>query len=208
MKVKLNFNSLSLTEKIARARLIVQNMTANPANFPNPMPKLGEVTIVIDAAEQAYNAALQARDLSKQRTAEMEQQEEALDEMAGRLANFVESASGGKEEIILSAGMDVRSPNLATGQPPAPPTSLTATTGDHDGEIDLTWNASSTAKSYIVQSSPNPPTDGSWTQEVIVSTSKATIKGLVSGEKRWFRVAAVGSAGTSGWSDPAMKMAP
>lgn len=208
MKVKLNFKSLTMTEKIARARLIVQNMTANADRFPNPMPRLSEVTAVIDAAEQAYNAALQARDLSKQRTAELAEQEDALDEMAGRLASFVESASGGKEEIILSAGMDVRAPNLATGQPPAPPASLSATTGDHEGEIDLSWNASPNAKSYIVERSPNPQTDNSWTQADVVSTSKATIKGLKSGDKYWFRVAAVGSAGTSDWSDPAMKMAP
>lgn len=207
-KVKLNFSALSVSEKIARARIIVQNMTANAVNFPNPMPALADVTAVIDAAEQAYNAALKARDISKQRTAELEQQEEALDDMASRLAGFVESASGGKEEIILSAGMDVRTPAVVSGQPPAAPTSLAATAGDHEGEIDLVWNASSNARSYVVQSSPNPPTDSSWAQANIVTVSKTTIGGLVSGAKYWFRVAAVGGGGQSGWSDPAMKMAP
>jgi hypothetical protein len=207
-KVKLNFKSLSMPEKITRARIIVQNMTTNAVNFPNPTPKLSDVTVVIDAAEQAYNAALIARDISKQRTAELEQQVDALDTMAGRLASFVESASGGKEDIILSAGMEVRAPSLASGQPPAAPTSLTATTGDHEGELDLTWNASSNAKSYIVERSPNPPTDTSWSQAAVVTTSKTTIDGLTSGAKYWFRVAAVGGSGQSGWSDPAMKMAP
>lgn len=207
-KVKLNFDALSVSEKIARARIIVQNMTTNAANFPHPTPALGDVTVVIDAAEQAYNAALVARDLSKQRTAELEVQVAALDEMAARLAGFVESASGGKEEIILSAGMSVRAPSLASGQPPADPSSLTPTTGDHEREVDLSWNASTNAKSYIVQFSPNPPTDTSWTQAAVVTVSKATISGLTSGTKYWFRVAAVGSGGQSGWSDPALKMAP
>lgn len=208
VKVKLNFNALSMTEKIARARLIVENMTANAATFPNPTPNLGDVTAVINAAEQAYHATLQARDLSKQRTAELAKQEDALDAMAARLASFVESASGGKEEIILSAGMDVRASNLSSGQPPSPPSSLNATTGDHEGEIDLTWNAVANARSYIVQSSPNPPTNSSWTQAAIVSISKATVSGLTGGDKYWFRVAAVGSAGNSDWSDPAVRMAP
>lgn len=207
-KVKLNFDALSVSEKIARARIIVQNMTANAANFPHPTPALADVSAVIDAAEQAYNAALIARDISKQRTAELEQQEEALDDIASRLAGFVESASGGKEEIILSAGMDVRAPAIVSGQPPAVPSSLTATIGDKDGEIDLSWNASTNAKTYIAQVSPNPPTDSSWAQAALVTVSKATISTLVSGTKYWFRVAAVGAGGQSGWSDPAMKMAP
>ncbi|MDX6692428.1 MAG: hypothetical protein QOF02_31 [Blastocatellia bacterium] len=208
VKVKLNFNALSISEKITRARIIVQNMTANTVNFPNPTPKLAEVTAVIDAAEQAYNAALTARDISKQRTAELEQQEDALDEMASRLVGFVESASGGKEDIILSAGMDVRAPSLASGQPPAIPSSLAPTTGDKDGDVDLSWNASSNARSYVVQSSQTPTVETSWTQAAIVTTSKTTISGLVSGTKYWFRVAAVGGGGQSGWSDPAVKMAP
>jgi hypothetical protein len=207
-KVKLNFSALSIVEKIARARLIVQNMTANAASFPNPTPTLAEMTAAIDAAEQAYNAALTARNISKQRTAELATQEDALDEMAARMAGFVESASGGKEEIILSAGMDVRAPNVPTGQPPAPPTSLSATTGDKEGEVDLSWNASANAKSYIVQSSPNPPTETSWTQLAVVTTSKTTIGKLASGTKSWFRVAAVGAGGQSAWSDPAMAFAP
>jgi hypothetical protein len=33
------------------------------------------------------------------------------------------------------------------------------------------------------------------------------VTGLTSGKKYWFRVRAVGTAGFSGWSDPAVKMA-
>ncbi|HEX8162016.1 MAG TPA: fibronectin type III domain-containing protein [Pyrinomonadaceae bacterium] len=38
--------------------------------------------------------------------------------------------------------------------------------------------------------------------------SQATIEGLTSGKKYWFRVAAVGPNGQSGWSNPATKLAP
>jgi hypothetical protein len=207
-KVKLNFARLSPSEKITRARLIVKGMGENAVKFPNPMPKLADVTAAIDAAEQAYNDALEARTLSKQRTATLVQQEEALDEMMSRMVGYVESASGGDEQTILSAGMDVRAPATATGQPPAVPSSLVATAGDLEGEIDLSWNASPNASSYIVQSSPNPPTDSSWAQATVVTASKTTVGGLASGSKHWFRVAAVGAAGQSAWSDPTLKMAP
>lgn len=35
-----------------------------------------------------------------------------------------------------------------------------------------------------------------------------TISGLTSGVRYWFRVAAIGASGQSGWSDPATKIAP
>ena len=64
------------------------------------------------------------------------------------------------------------------------------------------------AQSYIVEMSPNPPTNTSWTQVDVVTASKCTVSKLESGTKYWFRVAAVGSGGRGAWSDPAVKMAP
>ncbi len=207
-KVKLNFRKLSITEKISRARRIVDAITDNAASFPNPVPTLADVTAAIDAAEQANNAAVDARAVSKQRTSVLEEKDSELTDAVTRLASYVESASGGREDVILSAQMDVRAPALQSNEPPDAPTNLTATFGDLDGEIDLSWNAMRGAQSYIVQMSPNPPTDTSWTQAAVVTISKHTVNGLVSGNKYWFRVCAVGAGGQSGWSDPAAKIAP
>ncbi|HEV7473405.1 MAG TPA: fibronectin type III domain-containing protein [Pyrinomonadaceae bacterium] len=38
--------------------------------------------------------------------------------------------------------------------------------------------------------------------------SSFTVTGLTPGTRYWFRVAAVGAGGQSGWSDPASKIAP
>jgi len=38
--------------------------------------------------------------------------------------------------------------------------------------------------------------------------SSATVPGLTSGTRYWFRVAGVGTAGQGAWSDPATKVAP
>jgi Fibronectin type III domain len=207
-QVKLNFRKLSVTEKIARARQIVKAMTDNSASFSNPIPPLADITASIDAVEQANADTLKARALSKQRTAILEEKVDVLDDGMIRLASFVNAASGGKEEVILSAGMDVRTAAVPSNFVPDAPNTITPTMGDHEGEIDLAWNAKQGAQSYIVQSSPNPPKDDSWTQVAVVTASKCTITGLTSGTKYWFRVAAVGSGGQSGWSDPAVKMAP
>ncbi|HEX8494332.1 MAG TPA: fibronectin type III domain-containing protein [Pyrinomonadaceae bacterium] len=207
-KVKLNFQRFSITEKLARARLIVEKMTANAASFPNPMPALAAVTAAIDAAEQAHQNALEARALSKQRTAALEELEEDLDEMVRRLMGYVESASAGREDVILSAGMEVRDLPSPIGAVPGVPTSMSPTMGDQEGEIDLSWNAVPYAQSYIVDVSPSPATDDSWEQAAVVTTSSTTVQGLTSGSKYWFRVKAVGPGGQSGWSDPVMKMSP
>lgn len=207
-KVRLNFSKLTVTEKVARTRQVVEAMTTNSASFPNPMPALADVTAAVNALEQANADAAEARAVSKQRTAALEEKEDALDALMSRLASFVDSASGGKEEIILSAGLDVRAPSLVSNVPPGAPTNLVLTMGDVDGEIDLAWNSAQGAQSYVVQMSPNPPNDSSWTQAAVVATSKHSINNLTSGTKYWFRVAAVGVGGQSGWSDPAVKMAP
>lgn len=206
-KIKLNFRRLPVLEKIVRARQIVNAMTANPA-FPTPTPALAVVTAAIDAVEQANAKALAARALSKERTTALEVRESELIAEVTRLAGYVESASGGDERIILSAAMNPRAPATAANAPPSAPVGLTATIGDQDGEIDLSWNATQGAQSYIVQFSPNPPTDTSWTQATVVTASKCTVGNLTSGSKYWFRVSAVGAGGQSGWSDPRTKMAP
>lgn len=206
-KIKLNFRKLSVSEKIARARQIVDAMTDNPA-FPTPTPALAQVTAAITAVEQANAQALEARALSKQRTAALEDVESDLIDEVTRLASYVESASGGRDDVILSAAMDVRAQGTIPSTPPTAPVNLTATTGDQDGEVDLSWNAAQGAQSYIVQVSPNPPTDTSWTQAAVVTASKCTVENLTSGSKYWFRVRAVGAGGQGGWSDPTTKMAP
>ena len=135
------------------------------------------------------------------------QKEEALDGVLGQLANYVESISGGDETKITSAGMDVRAAQTATGDLPAPET-LATSTGDRDGELDLSWDKVNKARSYIVERSPDPPTAVSWQHAAVATRSQTTIGGLTSGTKYWFRVAAIGPNGQSPWSNPAAKIAP
>jgi fibronectin type III domain protein len=85
---------------------------------------------------------------------------------------------------------------------------LGATAGDHDGEIDLSWDTVDGAKSYVIEQSLDPPTVTSWGHAGVSTKSSAAINGLTSGTRYWFRVAAVNANGTSGWSDPATKIAP
>jgi predicted phage tail protein len=80
--------------------------------------------------------------------------------------------------------------------------------GDHDGELDASWDTVAGAKSYVIEISDDPPTPASWRHAGVSPKSKFTVEGLESGKRYWIRVAAINAAGQSGWSNPATKMAP
>jgi len=205
-QIKLNFSRLSIPEKVARARQIVAAMTGN-THFTTPQPTL---VAIIDAADQLEAAAGEvqtARQIAKTKTTIQNSKEDALTKLVSQEAGYVTAVSGGDEAIIQSAGMDVRAPSGSVAIPP-PPQALSATAGDHDGQMDLSWDPVTSATSYAVETSPDPPTATSWTHSGVSTKSTFTATALQSGSRTWFRVAAVNPAGQSGWSDPATKIVP
>lgn len=205
-KVKLDFKRLPISDKIVRAQQIVRNLTGNP-DFPTPNPPLAQVTAAIQLLETKAVSAQAARQAAQAATAEQNDAEAALDRVMDQVGGYIESVSSGDEAKIISAGVSVRSSTSAPRELTAP-SALAATEGDHDGEIQLHWDRVGAARSYVIERSPDPPTDASWVHEKVVTTSSTTISGLTRGAKYWFRVAAIGASGQSGWSDPATKIAP
>jgi hypothetical protein len=205
-KVKLNFRRLSVAEKIAKAQQIVTALTGN-ASFPNPNPPLATITTGTNSLSGAYATALAAKAALKAAVADQSAKEDALDQLISQIASYVESVAGMDETLINSAGMDAKAPPSAP-QMPDTPSSLESTVGDHDGQIDLSWDPVSGAKSYVIQQSADPPTTTSWAHDSTSTKSSTTVDGLTSGTRYWFRVSAVGPRGQSGWSDPATKIAP
>jgi Fibronectin type III domain len=205
-KVKLDFRRLPVADKVIKGQQLVASLTGN-ASFPTPHPPLAQITAAIDGLQMAVTDAQVARQAARAKTAEQNDKEAALDKLMTQLAAYIESTSGGDETLIKAAGADVRS-LAASSEGLTAPTALAATEGDHNGEIDLHWNRVNRARSYVIERSADPPTDSSWTHEKVVTTSSATMSGLTRGAKYWFRVAAIGASGQSGWSDPATKIAP
>lgn len=207
-KVKLNLRSLSPTEKTAKARQIVSSLTGNP-DFTTPHPPLTQIAAAAEALDGAFADVQAAKQSVLTKSSVMRELSDALDGQLKQLAAYIESISGDDESKILSAGVGVR--NVVTsgiGTPLVAPTGLSATEGDHDGEIDLNWDKVKNAKSYVIERSADPPTATSWTYETTSSRSSSTIVGLTSGTRYWFRVAAVVTTGQTGWSDPSTKIAP
>jgi len=204
-KAKLNFRGLSIPLKIAKAKQIAAAMTGN-ANFPNPHPPLADITAVINATESKSAEKEATVQLGKTQTTELAALEDQLDAMMNQIVSHVDSVSGGDEAKILSAGLDTRAAATATTQPPPQRAALDVTAGDRDGELDASWDTVAGAKSYVIETSEDTPTG--WKHAGVSTKSKFTIEGLQSGKRYWIRVAAINTAGQSGWSDPATKIAP
>lgn len=207
-KIKLNLRNLPVQEKIAKARTIITSITGNP-NFPTPTPTLAAATSATNGLETSAATVQTTKAKLKTDFSDQNEKEDFLDKIMTQLAAYVESVAGDDETMIHSAGMDTKSSakGPSTSQPTLP-AALTATAGDHDGEIDLSWDTVPKAKSYVVEKSADPPTETSWQHAGVSPKSRFTVTGITSGTRCWFRVAAVSTGGQSGWSDPAMKIAP
>jgi hypothetical protein len=206
-KAKLNFRNLSVGAKIAKSKQIVAALTGNP-NFPNPIPALAAVTAVITNTEAKAAERDAAQQVAKVKTTELNNSVDELDGLMSQLAAHVDNVAGGDEAKILSAGLDTRAAATSTTEPPPPPSALDSTIGDREGELDASWDTVAGAKSYVIETSEDPPTPTSWKHSGVSTKSRFTIAGLQSGKRHWIRVAAINSAGQSGWSDPATKIAP
>lgn len=205
-KVKLNFRRLPVPEKLTKGRQIITSVTGNP-KFTNPVPPVATLTTAINELEAAYAAAQTAKHAWRNAVDVQTAKSDAVDQVFSQCASYVESVAGADESVISSAGMD---PKSTGGAPtlPEPPTGIEVTEGDHEGELDISWDSVSNAKSYLIQRSTDPNNSANWTHAGTSTKSSTTIAGLASGTRYWFRVCAVGAVGQSGWSDPGTKIAP
>jgi hypothetical protein len=205
-RVRLNLRGLNVPAKIAKGRHIVTSMTDNK-NFATPTPPLTEVTAALVALETAAAQVQLARSEVTTRTVNQDNAESRLDQLLTQLAGYVESVAGKDDTVITSAGMETKAAP-STPTLPSVPQAVSAAAGDHDGELLLWWKPVPNAKSYVIESSTDPATTTSWEHAGIATSATKTITNLKSGTRFWFRVAAVGAGGQSGWSEHATKVAP
>jgi hypothetical protein len=198
--VKLGFSNYSTSDKIQVSRNIVLKMTGN-AKFPTPAPALASISTTATALETAYEAA---RDGGKSKTVAVRLQVTALNALMSQLTAYVQQASGGDEATILSSGMEVRAPRTPP-QPMLSPAALMVLTGKMEGTVLLKWKHVIGAKSYVIQQSA----DGATAWAIVASSTKsnATVAGLTTGSRIWFRVAALGPKGQGPWCEPTRGMA-
>ncbi len=202
---KLGTSELTVPAKALYLRRLAAGVTNNP-NITAPSPTPAELIAEAETLEIGYNEAQSARLASKSKTAELDIQNAAADLLVANLASFVDAASKGDALIIESTGFAVRSTPSPIGELPAP-IDLQVTPSEHSGSADLKWKSARGSVSFAVERAE----DAAALEYKVIgnSTKRATsLNSMVSGKKYWFRVAAVGSAGQSAWSDPVPLFAP
>jgi hypothetical protein len=187
-------NTTTIPEKIQKARAIISRMEGN-SNFSNPNPALAESAAATTALENAYE---EARDGSRLKKIEMQLRDSELKGLIKLLGAYVQNISGGEEAIIVSSGFDAK---RARSAPVAAdnPTGVHGNATNHAGEVMIRWDKTIGAKSYIAEMSIDGAT---WTSCGASTSTKLVVGGLVGGSKPLFRIAAIGSTGLSGWSEP------
>ena len=179
----------------------------NNAGFANPTPALADVTARLDQLEKAFASVQAAKSEVSTRVVTQDNAATDVDQILTQLAGYVESVAGRDDTIITSAGMETKA-SRTPPTTPGEPGSVGAVAGTHEGVILLSWKPVPNAKSYTIESSTDPATATSWTHVAIATSAAKAISNLKSGTRYWFRVAAIGAGGQSGWSEHATKVAP
>ena len=205
-QISLNISKLSIADLLQTANNIKTAMTGN-ATFATPNPTLTAIGTLITNLTNANNTYQTSVNTTKQNLTLRDDAAEALIAGLNALVGYVQSIAGGDAAKIQSAGMAVKSARTPATVPDMV-ANLSITAGDNAGELDLQWDPANGAKTYEIQTSPDPVTATSWVSQPSVTKSKTVVLGLTSGARMWARVRAVNAAGQGAYSDMATKIVP
>ncbi len=186
-KVKMGFYGLSVPEQIERARHIHDEMTGN-TNYTTPVPALTIVDGAITALETAYN---NSRGRDKNEVAIMNLRRKELLVIISQLAAYVQEASGGDAEKILSSGYAV-----AKAKTPHPDTAgavnnVRLSDGSVSGKIRVDFDKADNAVLYVIITSLSADMSNKEPKGITSKTHKE-IGNFDPGTTVWVKVIALG----------------
>ena len=195
-KVKMGLTTKTTNQLIPYIQNHIEMMTGNP-NFTTPQPPAADFLTLFNAYQEAALAAINAESAWKDAVAARDQLRTDITAAMTVRGAYVQEASNGNRQVILSSGLGAKNP-------PTPVTSLAAPTNlriDLNGEAGLMkirWDVVPNAKTYALQCSRDV-TPRVW--EPLDSGTKTLVtKTLEVGVTYVFRVAAIGKPGQSNWS--------
>jgi hypothetical protein len=204
--VKLSLKSQSVPEKIEFATRVGGALVENEATFPEPPVAGADLQDLATALQEALVNVESARATLRVNLILQRAAEEAVDAALTNDGQYVQTVSGGDAAIIALAAIGVSQGRNRRG-PVKAPEALEARTGASAGEIVLRWTPVADAMSYVTQVRLNPELSA-WHLAGGSSKAKTSVKKLTSGQKYFFRVAAIGTAGQGNWSAEASSFAP
>jgi len=207
-EIELELRDLSVPELIALGSRLANGL-ANNENFPNPEPPIDQLNGILQEMKEKQEEY-------RQRRLQLSEFKMGRDAMVKRLktalstgVNYVQKASGGDSKKIISANLPFEHGiDLWPFNDPKQVTELSASAGDHPGEIDLVWDPVRGADGYEIEISRDLGWPEKWSSCAASARSKTTLEQLDSRQRYWFRVRAVSEKGVGTWSDPVTKFAP
>ncbi len=209
VKVKLELTLKPDSDLLTFAQAHETAVTGN-ANFTTLLPAATAFTSVRAAYATALGAFNTAQAAAKLATQNKDTARQALETMLTARGNYVEltaNAAADPVAVIESANFSSRSAKTPAGVP-AQVMNLAVTAGDHDGELNAQWDPITGAKTYEVQTSPDPFTATSWSKTKSVTKSAVVLGGFTSGARIWVRVRAISAGGDGNWSSEISKIVP
>jgi hypothetical protein len=208
-KVKLELNKKPDSDLHTFAQSHETAMTDNP-NFTTPLPPVTAFTAVRASYGTALGTFNTAQAAAKLATTNKDTARAALELALTQRGNYVELTAATTADpvaAIKSANFSSRASKTPSGVP-AQVMNLSVTAGDHDGELKAQWDPVPYAKTYEVQTSPDPFTATSWSKTKSVTKSLAVLPNLTSGSRIWVKVRAIGSGGEGNYSSEISKIVP
>lgn len=202
--VELHLDGMTAAELLAVSSHVASELEGN-LHFHTPSPPLSELRGLMGALEDAQEEYRQLRLRLNEMKAARDVVMQTLKTALKAEADYVVKTSGGDEAKIESAGLHpatqgFRMPSERVSQV----MELSSSAGDEPNEVDLTWDKVRCAIGYEVEICRESE-ELEWGACTTAVQSSATIWGLESGVRHWFRVRATGKTGPGAWSDTVTK---
>lgn len=195
-KVKMELSAKNNNQLIPYIQNHIEMMTGN-TNFPTPSPLPADLLAQFNLYQEAALAAINAEAARKDAVALRDQLRIDMTAMMNVRAAYIQSASNGNRQVILSSGLGVKNPPTYVTALDAP-TNLRVDLNGEAGMVKLRWDSVPNALTYVAQCSRDV-TPRVW-GPLESTTRTQLIKTLEVGVTYVFRVAAIGTPGQSNWS--------
>lgn len=196
-KVKIGFSGLSVPSQIERARNIVTLMTGNPV-YTTPNPTLPEITLAVNALETAYN---ESRNRDKTKMAIMRLRRKDMLYLMVQEASYVQDASGGDQEKILSSGYPVVGAKTPHPVIAGEVTNVRLSDGHVSGSIRIDWDKADNCVLYVILISLDIDFTKAEPKGITTKTHKE-IGGLTVGTRYWIKIVPLGREEMGPMSEP------
>lgn len=205
-KVKLSLDSRNNENLAGFTSNHISKMAAN-AYFPSPLPTAAEFDPVYQGYQTKLNTWLSAQTALRDASTALQAARVQMDIYLNARAAYVQSASNGNVNAIVSSGFEVRSAPTPVG-PLQAPTALLLDLNGTAGVMFLSWKSVANARGYNIQCSPADTMERNWQPYETTTTARYKCDGMTLGQTYAFRIAAIGgSTGQSDWSAEVVRMA-